>query len=1584
MAPEAALDANKPINGEFAICTRAKKHLGTLEVGLELDYSTVSSFEINEHMAASDLSLPLFPESTQEARDAALAAHGTAASAVAPAECARTPRGQAPPLPSVASAQRSPKSTSKRPPSASLSALKRQQGRRTAPARSRTPPRRGEGSGVPEVTAAPSTPPTRQPRDVEVTDAQRTPVAAFATPSVSHPPMTPSMGVATGSRTPAEALSALLTRGRKLRSRMADAASGIRLSDGDEAAAGIVAAAAAAARAAPDCPPPEPGTAAPVPASERNTVAAPRLPLPPAELQTSPESLRFSFDVAGLQTQHDAATPKAGAAECAAARDGLQDALAAADAAISGGGGSAWRTLEGEGVDASLILALNGVGLGSEDEEDEEADARSDGSSEISLREYHEVMHGGAGDGDDSGTEVDELRCEVKVSVGKVLVANGALADARLVVSIARGVSGGSANAATQPMSSASLAPSLVGGREIVFNQTATLRCARLPERAVLRLCGSRVSVAGVRVSLEGDVEVPLAGCAAVASAMLRAADGDVAEGDLVATADAVVAAGDVRLPLVGADADAEADREQDAPEQAPGAGVLARVVSWAPSSSRACAALEDGAAVWAVAKPLGGGRAATTRRLPAVKLTVPGAGSAPGGAEPFAVLARPASAAEAPAARPLLVLELWTAGDGAAAQPSLLGVVRVPLPPPPEVEGEVTPLSVAACDVYDVYVGASVGTVAVEVACGDVAALLELADRRVRVGDESDAEGDASYDERTADGAGGSGAVDEHSFELTVWSLQGASWQGDEEYYVAYLWPGERVPMFSQAVVTKRGAAARFNAFAAHGIELRCGENLLEGFRERLEAHAATVAERVAEIGDGGDGVDGADATVAQNTARAAAAGHVRFEVWRRAPFGDYVVATAALLTTEIERLTSARLDAVAPRLKGRADNPSPLSESGETLAPTPYALPLITAGTDEGASGIDWSVASLHVRLAYRPTPPQLLAHRRRRAEVEAARFAPPTLGPLAGAALRLRVEALRDLPEALCVAPAGRPPVPARVRVRGSLFPHDAALEARFMPFNTRAVPAREGELAVEHVEELVLGDEPAIRAALQSHCALLELWAAEGIRENDDVTDMWLGTAAVPLRATYQQAASGTHAAWYDVVSRRGINVGAVRVSLELELAREPEPESALAATTGEGAGAKAQDEAHAEPSESAEAAAHVETGTELTDIAATEVAATEASAEAERAQPGAGAEATAAEACPCSEREHLAEPAGKTDDAAEPAAAVVTNGAPAATAATTSTFQLPLGLPLPPLPQGPIDDSWDLGRLRESICELEAAVGRVAHQRDGAGMPQVKQGSVATPDGGDAAAAAPVATITTEVRDLAVVALHEAPAEPAEVDLDGRGDLAASLHELESIVARVADGMADDPDVTAEREAMCDTAASTIAEKDEAMFDRVAGAETGGAAAASPGLSFAGSPDPFVDDEFGGRARMHSDDTDLADAHAAVTADPEVNTAAAETAAQLQQQQLEAEAEAEAQAQAASELARSREARRLRLEARAREEAIAMVRARTASAAAAAVPPRVADALAEAAAAVGLNPAAPLDTASGVESCTENF
>ena len=133
------------------------------------------------------------------------------------------------------------------------------------------------------------------------------------------------------------------------------------------------------------------------------------------------------------------------------------------------------------------------------------------------------------------------------------------------------------------------------------------------------------------------------------------------------------------------------------------------------------------------------------------------------------------------------------------------------PLPPPPEVEGEVTPLSVAACDVYDVYVGASVGTVAVEVACGDVAALLELADRRVRVGDESDAEGDASYDERTADGAGGSGAVDEHSFELTVWSLQGASWQGDEEYYVAYLWPGERVPMFSQAVVTKRGAAARF-----------------------------------------------------------------------------------------------------------------------------------------------------------------------------------------------------------------------------------------------------------------------------------------------------------------------------------------------------------------------------------------------------------------------------------------------------------------------------------------------------------------------------------------------------------------------------------------------------------------------------------------------------------------------------------------------------------------------------------------------------------------------------------------------------
>ena len=183
-------------------------------------------------------------------------------------------------------------------------------------------------------------------------------------------------------------------------------------------------------------------------------------------------------------------------------------------------------------------------------------------------------MHGGAGDGDDSGTVVDELRCEVKVSVGKVLVANGALADARLVVSIARGVSGGSANAATQPMSSASLAPSLVGGREIVFNQTATLRCARLPERAVLRLCGSRVSVAGVRVSLEGDVEVPLAGCAAVASAMLRAADGDVAEGDLVATADAVVAAGDVRLPLVGADADAEADREQDAPEQAPGAGV--------------------------------------------------------------------------------------------------------------------------------------------------------------------------------------------------------------------------------------------------------------------------------------------------------------------------------------------------------------------------------------------------------------------------------------------------------------------------------------------------------------------------------------------------------------------------------------------------------------------------------------------------------------------------------------------------------------------------------------------------------------------------------------------------------------------------------------------------------------------------------------------------------------------------------------------------------------------------------------------------------------------------------------------------
>ena len=177
------------------------------------------------------------------------------------------------------------------------------------------------------------------------------------------------------------------------------------------------------------------------------------------------------------------------------------------------------------------------------------------------------------------------------------------------------------------------------------------------------------------------------------------------------------------------------------------------------------------------------------------------------------------------------VVLELWEQQGGSVA-PRLVGIVRVPLPAWPE--DDVTPLSEVACDVYDVYAGAAVGTVDVEVACGDVAALLGLAAGCTTSGEEgNDVDAGASADGPDQEPP----RVDDHVYELTVWSLQGASWRGGEEYYVAYVFPGEDVPMYSQAVIARHGAAARFNAFAAHALEVAWARVFSDSFDEEARA---------------------------------------------------------------------------------------------------------------------------------------------------------------------------------------------------------------------------------------------------------------------------------------------------------------------------------------------------------------------------------------------------------------------------------------------------------------------------------------------------------------------------------------------------------------------------------------------------------------------------------------------------------------------------------------------------------------------------------------------------------------------------
>ncbi|QDZ20423.1 hypothetical protein A3770_04p29410 [Chloropicon primus] len=79
------LELKKPLRGDFNLTTDNNTEsikAGSLGVYLEVDYSLISSFELNEHIANTDMSLPLFPVSDLELDDQDIAKLVSGASAV--------------------------------------------------------------------------------------------------------------------------------------------------------------------------------------------------------------------------------------------------------------------------------------------------------------------------------------------------------------------------------------------------------------------------------------------------------------------------------------------------------------------------------------------------------------------------------------------------------------------------------------------------------------------------------------------------------------------------------------------------------------------------------------------------------------------------------------------------------------------------------------------------------------------------------------------------------------------------------------------------------------------------------------------------------------------------------------------------------------------------------------------------------------------------------------------------------------------------------------------------------------------------------------------------------------------------------------------------------------------------------------------------------------------------------------------------------------------------------------------------------------------------------------------------------------
>ena len=56
------LEVQRPLQGTFTLVeVRSFKSVAQLDVGMRVDYSMISSFELNEHIASTDMNLPLFP-----------------------------------------------------------------------------------------------------------------------------------------------------------------------------------------------------------------------------------------------------------------------------------------------------------------------------------------------------------------------------------------------------------------------------------------------------------------------------------------------------------------------------------------------------------------------------------------------------------------------------------------------------------------------------------------------------------------------------------------------------------------------------------------------------------------------------------------------------------------------------------------------------------------------------------------------------------------------------------------------------------------------------------------------------------------------------------------------------------------------------------------------------------------------------------------------------------------------------------------------------------------------------------------------------------------------------------------------------------------------------------------------------------------------------------------------------------------------------------------------------------------------------------------------------------------------------------